>query len=185
MQNQSEKSEGNNESNINEENDASNNNLEVKQSSTTLNTGIISNLEKNNNVNNSNSHSGINSGFNTGSGNGNVLPNIENFFVLNEKVLLVDSEKSLWHLTKCKKYEEFTAKNNYASKEENFNAFLEYYQNLSKNKNNEKSVDVSVEKDPNKRYSCNLEGEKSTTNYYESARNNHEKDTSFNLSDSN
>lgn len=67
--------------------------------------------------------------------NTNFLPNIENFFLFNDKVMLVDSEKCLWHLRKCKKYEEFALRNpgKCQTKEEILNAFLEYYQNLTKN----------------------------------------------------
>jgi hypothetical protein len=65
------------------------------------------------------------------------LPNIETFFVLNSKVLLVDSEKNLWHLEKCKKFEKYSAERESMSKEEIFAGFIEYYQNLPKHNNKE------------------------------------------------
>lgn len=72
-----------------------------------------------------------------------VLQNIENFFVFDEKIFLVDTSKNLWRLKKCSKYEKFTNENNYSNKEENLMAYLEYYQNEKKIKhenNNESDV---------------------------------------------
>ncbi len=64
------------------------------------------------------------------------LPNIEQFFVYKNKFSLVDSDKNLWHLKKCKKFQNFTKTNQgkFQSKEENLMAFLEYYQNLNQDK---------------------------------------------------
>jgi hypothetical protein len=130
--------------------------------------------------------------------NMNVLPNIENFFVLNEKVLLVDSEKCLWHLKKCKKYEDFTLNNKhiYSNKEDNFNAFLEYYQNLSKNKKHlskpkegekgeySEPVDENISKISEISISANEMKIDSNKNIEEKDKEK-DKDTSFLLSDSN
>ena len=71
--------------------------------------------------------------------NNENLPNIEQFFVFNNKFTLVDSDKNLWHLKKCKKYEEFTKTNlkNYNNKEENLFAFLEYYQTMARDNTSE------------------------------------------------
>ena len=38
------------------------------------------------------------------------LPNIEQYFILNNKFQLVDSEKNLWHMKKCLKFQEFKKK---------------------------------------------------------------------------
>jgi len=35
------------------------------------------------------------------------LPNIEQYFILNNKFQLVDSDKDLWHMKKCSKFQEF------------------------------------------------------------------------------
>lgn len=74
------------------------------------------------------------------------LPNIEHFFVMNNKFLLVDSDKNLWHLNQCNKYEEFTKQNinNFNSKEENLYSFLAYYQNLKKVKENNENSNCDV-----------------------------------------
>jgi hypothetical protein len=62
-----------------------------------------------------------------------ILQNIENFFVVNDKVYLVDTEKNLYHLKKCKKYEKFTNENKFKNKEENLMAYLDCLQNHAKN----------------------------------------------------
>jgi hypothetical protein len=64
------------------------------------------------------------------------LPNIEQFFVFNNKFSLVDSDKNLWHLKKCSKFDEFTKnnKNIYNSREDNLFAFLEFYQKSKETK---------------------------------------------------
>ena len=38
------------------------------------------------------------------------LPNIEQYFILNNKFQLVDSDKNLWHMKKCLKFQEFKKK---------------------------------------------------------------------------
>jgi hypothetical protein len=42
--------------------------------------------------------------------NSESLPNIEQYFILNNKFQLVDSEKNLWHMKKCLKFQEFKKK---------------------------------------------------------------------------
>ncbi len=81
-----------------------------------------------------------------------ILQNIENFFVLNEKVYLVDTDKNLYHLKKCKKYEKFTEENNFKNKEENLMAYLEYYQSQKSNKieNNVESGNDITDRDKEK-----------------------------------
>lgn len=132
--------------------------------------------------------------------NTNFLPNIENFFMFNDKVMLVDSEKNLWHLRKCKKYEEFASRNpgKCQSKEEILNSFLEYYQNLTKNAiqiedNNIVNISQnSLNSNDINRNSPGLTGEhynnyNISTKHTEEAQPNQieEKNDSFNLSDSN
>ena len=65
------------------------------------------------------------------------LPNIENFFLQKDKVFLVDCDKNVWHLKKCKRFENIQNKfnkNENFNKEEILNEFLEFYQNNSENK---------------------------------------------------
>lgn len=116
----------------------------ITQNISNQNSTVINNLNNlNNNVTLNNSSNTPKSNknsihtANTNSQNGQnflqneCLPNIEQFFVFKNKISLVDSEKNLWHLKKCKKFEEFTKKNahSYKNKEDNLFAFLEYYQN--------------------------------------------------------
>ena len=42
--------------------------------------------------------------------NSESLPNIEQYFILNNKFQLVDSEKNLWHMKKCLKFQDFKKK---------------------------------------------------------------------------
>jgi hypothetical protein len=100
------------------------NNINLKTENK-LNTSSLQNLTNTNNLNDSNTNNIMN------------IPNIEQFFTFNGKISLVDSDKNLWHLTKCKKYDKFVTNNiNSGSKEDILYAFLEYYQNLPKNKVN-------------------------------------------------
>lgn len=63
------------------------------------------------------------------------IPPIDYFFKLKNKIILVDIHKDLWHLKKCTEYEEFKKANasKYSSKEECFENFIEYYQNMETN----------------------------------------------------
>jgi hypothetical protein len=82
--------------------------------------------------------------------NNGILPNIENFFVINNKVMLVDNEKNLYHLKKCNKFQEYIKinPNKYETKEEIFNGFLEYYQNLTKNQiDNESLINKGIDEE--------------------------------------
>lgn len=68
------------------------------------------------------------------------LPPIDYFFKLNGKIILVDTDKNLWHLKKCREYDEYKKKwgNSYQTKDELFDAFIEYYQNMElENQDNE------------------------------------------------
>ena len=38
------------------------------------------------------------------------LPSIEQYFIVNNKFQLVDSNKNLWHMKKCMKFQEFKKK---------------------------------------------------------------------------
>ena len=56
-----------------------------------------------------------------------VLPKIENFFLLKGKVMLVDTDKIIYRIKKCKVYMEFVNdnKDKFKSKEDLFNAYLQ------------------------------------------------------------
>ena len=58
------------------------------------------------------------------------LPNIEQYFILNNKFQLVDSDKNLWHMTKCLKFQEFKKKyegNNNISSDDILKEFVDIY----------------------------------------------------------
>lgn len=59
-----------------------------------------------------------------------TLPPIDYFFKLNGKIILVDTDKKLWHLKKCREYENFcnTYRNNYETADQLFDAFIEFNQ---------------------------------------------------------
>ena len=91
------------------------------------------------------------------------LPNIEQYFILNNKFQLVDSDRNLWHMKKCRKFQEFKDKNKsiYKSSEDILKAFVDTYENKSddegeeeENKNNinnnEPKKNNNKEKEENK-----------------------------------
>lgn len=59
-----------------------------------------------------------------------TLPPIDYFFKLNGKIILVDTDKKLWHLKKCREYENFcnTYRNSYENADQLFDAFIEFNQ---------------------------------------------------------
>jgi hypothetical protein len=93
------------------------------------------------------------------------LPNIEQYFILNNKFQLVDSDRNLWHMKKCRKFQEFKDKNKsiYKSSEDILKAFVDTYENKSddegeeeenknniNNNNNEPKKNNNKEKEENK-----------------------------------
>ena len=93
------------------------------------------------------------------------LPNIEQYFILNNKFQLVDSDRNLWHMKKCRKFQEFKEKNKsiYKSSEDILKAFVDTYENKSddegeeeenknniNNNNNEPKKNNNKEKEENK-----------------------------------
>ena len=59
-----------------------------------------------------------------------TLPNIEQYFILNNKFQLVDSDRNLWHMKKCLKFQQFKEekKNEYSTSEEILKAFVDVYE---------------------------------------------------------
>jgi len=97
--------------------------------------------------------------------NGIGLPNIENFFIFKDKVFLVDNEKNVWHLKKCKRFEKtqkdfirehnileenYKINNHKLDNDDNlnnfrnqiFNNFLDFYQN------NENEMNEYIKENP-------------------------------------
>ena len=164
---------------------------ELKIDSDNANKEII-----NNSINQSiKNESGLNNIINQNSPNN--LPNIEYFFVLKNKLLLVDSDKTLWHLKKCNKFDQFTKLNLKQkfndNKDENLTAFLEFYQNEIKDKVPSVINDVSklsinensVEHDHFKDIKVGTSDNIKITENLENPKNEKERESSFVLSDSN
>ena len=65
------------------------------------------------------------------------LPNIEQYFILNNKFQLVDKDFNLWHMKKCNKFKEFKEKNEniYKNPEDLLKAFINYYENRNSKDN--------------------------------------------------
>lgn len=59
------------------------------------------------------------------------LPNIEQYFILNNKFQLVDSNRNLWHMKKCQKFQQFKEdkKKEYSTEDEILMAFVNQYDN--------------------------------------------------------
>jgi hypothetical protein len=121
-----------------------NNNRIVENDSNIMNSANKKNsIQENLNFQNNNiSMTNINcaSNYNNNNNNNNMigLPNIENFFIIKDKVFLVDNEKSVWHLKKCKKFDkiqkEFLKENNLTE---------EFLKNNINNFNNENQNETS------------------------------------------
>ena len=73
------------------------------------------------------------------------LPNVEQYFVLNNKFQLVDKDFNLWHMKKCNKYRDFKEKNGniYQNPEDLFKAFINYYENRNPKDNIEETNDYN------------------------------------------
>ena len=73
------------------------------------------------------------------------LPNIEQYFILNNKFQLVDSDRNLWHMKKCRKFQEFKEKNKsiYKSSEDILKAFVDTYENKSDEENEEEENKIN------------------------------------------
>jgi hypothetical protein len=100
-----------------------------------------------------------------------ILQHMENFIVVDDKIILVDNEKNLYHLKRCKKYEGFLKQCNFETKEEAFNAYIEQF-------NQQKDKEVS-------QLDSILESEQEIVKIDDIPQNNEKKDfTDFNLSDS-
>lgn len=70
------------------------------------------------------------------------IPPLQNIFIHNKKFLVLDHEKYVWHLKKCRKYQKFVEINNEkfnGNKVEIFNAYFEdVYETTEENKTQEK-----------------------------------------------
>ncbi len=114
------------------------NNNSVLENNSVTNTNNISisdiNSVNNNNYNTQNNNYNLNIG----------LPNIENFFIIKDKVFLVDDEKTVWHLKKCKRFDkiqnEFLENIRFETKNLNIIEF---------NKNNNKNISTANESNKN------------------------------------
>ena len=67
------------------------------------------------------------------------LPNIQQFFIKNNKYMLIDSNNNLWHLNKCNKFYKYKEKNEgkYNSLDDINNYFKDEYEKNIEYKNNE------------------------------------------------
>ena len=68
------------------------------------------------------------------------LPNIEQYFILNNKFQLVDSDRNLWHMKKCQKFQEFKKSymNSNISAEDILKEFVDTYESKSEEEKNNK-----------------------------------------------
>ena len=68
------------------------------------------------------------------------LPNIEQYFILNNKFQLVDSDRNLWHMKKCQKFKRFKEekKNEFTHPEDILKAFVEIYETKSEDEEEDK-----------------------------------------------
>ena len=93
------------------------------------------------------------------------LPNIEQYFICNNKFQLVDSDKNLFHMRKCLKFQEFKrsckAANDNISSEDILKDFVDIYQ--------EKDEEISDEND-------NLEANKTSSTQPNMENNSNEKE---------
>ena len=69
------------------------------------------------------------------------LPNIEQYFIVNNKFQLVDSNKNLWHMKKCMKFQEFKKKyeKENLSPDDLLKEFVETYEIKLDDENNEEN----------------------------------------------
>ena len=90
------------------------------------------------------------------------LPTIEQYFILNNKFQLVDSDRNLWHMKKCQKFKQFKEekKNDYSSADEILKAFVDIYEIKSEDeegddKNKTDDIKKNIVKDKNEEDSMN------------------------------
>jgi hypothetical protein len=117
------------------------------------------------------------------------LPNIEQYFILNNKFQLVDKNRNLWHMKRCNKFQEFKEKNKniYKSSDEILKAFVDSYEN----KNQEENIELPINNNNNNNninYNINenitqKKEKNSDFNTNENKNNNIKEDTSLSLSD--
>jgi len=127
------------------------------------------------------------------------LPNIEQYFILNNKFQLVDSDKNLWHMKKCLKFQEFKKKyegtnfssddilkefvDTYDSKlEEEKNDENEYLEALNMSDN--ESEDTEHRKNENK-YLPPLPGMGNNNNSKKKSNRNYDEDNGNNMKEIN
>ena len=117
------------------------------------------------------------------------LPNIEQYFILNNKFQLVDKNRNLWHMKRCNKFQEFKEKNKniYKSSDEILKAFVDSYEN----KNQEENIELPINNNNNNNninYNINenitqKKEKNSDFNINENKNSNIKEDTSLSLSD--
>ena len=68
-----------------------------------------------------------------------LLPNIDQYFISNDKYMLIDSDKNLWHMYKCYKFYKYKEKNEgkYNSSDDLIKDFVDEYEKVIENKNEE------------------------------------------------
>ena len=76
-----------------------------------------------------------------------TLPNIEQYFILNNKFQLVDSDRNLWHMKKCCKFQQFkeAKKNECSTSEEILKAFVDVYEIKSDDEGGDKESENNKE----------------------------------------
>ena len=74
-------------------------------------------------------------------GKNESLPNIEQYFIVNNKFQLVDSNKNLWHMKKCMRFQDFKKKYEQAnlSPDDLLKEFVETYEVKIDDENNEEN----------------------------------------------
>ena len=103
-----------------------------------------------------------------------ILPNIEKYFIINNKYQLVDSENNLFHMRKCHKFQEFkknykAANNSSENGEDILKEFVEIYE-----KNDEEKDEEKIDNLEDKKTSSNKPNIENNTNKEEG--NNEEND---------
>jgi len=95
-------------------------------------------------------------------GKNESLPNIEQYFIVNNKFQLVDSNKDLWHMKKCMKFQEFKKKFDKAnlSPDDLLREFVETYE-----------IKIDEESNEENEY---IEGQYSSERRKENERKKHE-----------
>ena len=84
-----------------------------------------------------------------------TLPNIEQYFIMNNKFQLVDNEKNMYHMRKCHKFQEFKKKYKVANNSENDEDILKEFLDIYEEKD-EEQID-NLEDKPNNESNTNKE----------------------------